>query len=64
MRMARGLAAGTVWLNTYQLLSPTVPFGGYKQSGLGRELGPHALDAYLETKTVIADLNEEPFSFF
>ncbi len=64
MRMARGLQAGTVWLNTYQLLSPTLPFGGYKQSGLGRELGPHALDAYLETKTVIADLNEEPFSFF
>ncbi len=64
MRMAQGLQAGTVWLNTYQLLSPTLPFGGYKQSGLGRELGPHALDAYLETKTVIADLNDEPFSFF
>ncbi|MDA8344637.1 MAG: aldehyde dehydrogenase family protein [Thermaerobacter sp.] len=64
LRMARGVQAGTVWLNTYQLLSPTVPFGGYKESGLGRELGPHALDAYLETKTVIADLNEEPFSFF
>lgn len=64
LRMAKGIEAGTVWLNTYQLLSPTLPFGGHKQSGIGRELGPHALDGYLETKTVIADLNEEPFSFF
>lgn len=64
LRMARSIQAGTVWLNTYQLLSPTAPFGGYKKSGIGRELGRAALDAYLETKTVIADLNEEPFSFF
>ncbi len=64
LRMAKGLDAGTVWLNTYQLLSPTLPFGGYKKSGIGRELGPHALDGYLETKTVIADLGEEPFAFF
>ncbi len=64
LRMAKGLEAGTVWLNTYQLLSPTLPFGGYKQSGIGRELGPHALDGYLETKTVIADLGDEPFAFF
>ena len=64
LRMAKGLEAGTVWLNTYQLLSPTLPFGGFKQSGIGRELGPHALDGYLETKTVIADLGDEPFAFF
>jgi len=64
LRMAKGLEAGTVWLNTYQLLSPTLPFGGFKHSGIGRELGPHALDAYLETKTVIADLGDEPFTFF
>ena len=64
LRIAKGLEAGTVWLNTYQLLSPTLPFGGYKRSGIGRELGPHALDAYLETKTVIADLGDEPFAFF
>jgi aldehyde dehydrogenase (NAD+) len=64
LRMARNIQAGTVWLNTYQLLSPTAPFGGYKKSGVGRELGRGALEAYLETKTVIADLNEEPFSYF
>ncbi|MDI3298099.1 MAG: aldehyde dehydrogenase family protein [Bacillota bacterium] len=64
LRMARSVQAGTVWLNTYQLLSPTAPFGGYKKSGVGRELGRGALEAYLETKTVIADLNEQPFSFF
>lgn len=64
LRMARSVQAGTVWLNTYQLLTPTAPFGGYKKSGFGRELGRGALEAYLETKTVIADLNEEPFGYF
>ncbi len=64
MRMTRRVKAGTVWLNTYQILSPTAPFGGYKQSGIGRELGPDALEAYLETKTVIVDGNEKSLSFF
>ncbi|HEY8497697.1 MAG TPA: aldehyde dehydrogenase family protein [Limnochordales bacterium] len=64
LRVARGVRAGTVWVNTYQILSPTAPFGGYKRSGLGRELGPDALEPYLETKTVIVDLNEEPLRFF
>lgn len=64
LRMARGLQAGTVWLNAYQMLSPTAPFGGFKQSGIGRELGRHALEAYLETKTVIAQVSEEPLQFF
>jgi len=63
-RVARGIGSGTVWINTYQLLSPTAPFGGYKQSGLGRELGRQGLEAYLETKTIIVDLNETPLSFF
>jgi len=46
------------------LLSPTVPFGGFKQSGLGRELGRQGLESYLETKTIIVDLNETPVSYF
>ncbi|ASS98550.1 MULTISPECIES: aldehyde dehydrogenase family protein [Geobacillus] len=64
LRLAQRVKSGTVWINTYQVLSPTAPFGGYKQSGLGRELGMQALDAYLETKTVICDLNDRPMTLF
>lgn len=64
LRFARDLQAGTVWVNTYQILSPTLPFGGFGQSGLGRELGPQALDPYLETKSVIVDLNGTPLQMF
>ncbi|BAS28165.1 aldehyde dehydrogenase family protein [Limnochorda pilosa] len=64
LRVVRGVKAGTVWLNTYQVLSPTAPFGGYKRSGLGRDLGPDALEPYLETKTVVVDLNDQALSFF
>jgi aldehyde dehydrogenase (NAD+) len=63
-RVARGIGSGTVWINTYHLLSPAAPFGGYKQSGLGRELGRQGLESYLETKTVIVDLNDTPVSYF
>jgi aldehyde dehydrogenase (NAD+) len=51
-RMARGIRAGSVWINCYQMLDPSVPFGGYKMSGFGRESGPHHIDDYLETKAV------------
>lgn len=55
-RMARGLEAGTVWVNTYRQLRPSVPYGGLKMSGLNRENGIEALDAYLETKSTIIGL--------
>ncbi|KAL7417228.1 putative aldehyde dehydrogenase [Mrakia frigida] len=51
-RVSRKLKAGTVWLNCYSPLHPSVPFGGYKSSGWGRELGMNGLEAYLTTKTV------------
>jgi aldehyde dehydrogenase (NAD+) len=57
-RAARELRAGTVWINTYNVYDPTMPFGGYKQSGFGRELGMQALDLYTQTKSVWVDLNE------
>jgi len=61
-RMARRLRAGTVWVNTYRMVHHTMPFGGFKQSGLGRELGPHALDEYTETKSIWVDLgNRQTF---
>jgi len=51
-RIASGLKAGTVWINCYDALDTAAPFGGYKQSGLGRELGEYALENYTEVKTV------------
>jgi len=51
-QVARAIKAGTVWVNTYNLYDSAAPFGGYKASGFGRDLGREALDGYLETKTV------------
>ena len=51
-RISRQLRAGTVWINTYGLMDAALPFGGYKSSGFGRELGQAALDHYTEIKTV------------
>jgi aldehyde dehydrogenase (NAD+) len=51
--VAARIQAGTVWINQYNWYDPSVPFGGFKQSGFGRELGREALDAYTETKTVL-----------
>jgi betaine-aldehyde dehydrogenase len=49
---ARGIRAGTVWLNTFMDGHPELPFGGYRESGIGRELGRAAVEDYTETKTV------------
>jgi aldehyde dehydrogenase (NAD+) len=46
------IRAGTVWLNTYMMMDPAVPFGGYKLSGYGRESGNEQMAEYLQTKTV------------
>ncbi|MGE0408780.1 MAG: aldehyde dehydrogenase family protein [Amphiplicatus sp.] len=51
-RVSAALKAGTVWINCYNIVDPAAPFGGFKMSGLGRELGAEALAAYTETKTV------------
>jgi acyl-CoA reductase-like NAD-dependent aldehyde dehydrogenase len=51
-RVARGIKAGTVWVNTSGLYDPGVSFGGFKQSGFGRELGIHSMEAYTEQKSV------------
>jgi acyl-CoA reductase-like NAD-dependent aldehyde dehydrogenase len=53
----RAIEAGTVWVNDWHMVNAAYPFGGYKQSGLGRELGPHALDEYTEEKFVHLDLS-------
>lgn len=57
LSMADHIEAGSVWINDAHQINCQVPFGGYKQSGLGRELGPDALDEYTETKNVHLDLS-------
>ncbi|MCE2502988.1 MAG: aldehyde dehydrogenase family protein [Chlorobi bacterium] len=54
---AKKIKAGTVWVNTYNMVDNALPFGGYKESGFGRELGQASLDAYTQLKTVWVDLN-------
>ncbi|MDP9161414.1 MAG: aldehyde dehydrogenase family protein [Acidobacteriota bacterium] len=54
--VSRLLKAGTVWINTYGLMDAALPFGGYKSSGFGRELGAHAIEHYTEMKTVWLNL--------
>jgi len=51
-RAARAIRAGTIWINSYNFYDSGAPFGGFKASGFGRDLGREALDGYLETKTV------------
>ena len=58
-RMAENLKAGTVWLNMYRAMAFNSPFGGYKQSGIGRQNGIEAMDAYLQTKSVWCELSDE-----
>lgn len=64
-RVAHRLRAGTVWINSYRVVSPAAPFGGYKMSGLGRESGMDAVLEYTELKTVWLELEgaaRDPFS--
>ncbi|HSE64863.1 MAG TPA: aldehyde dehydrogenase family protein [Thermoanaerobaculia bacterium] len=55
-RTAKALKAGTVWINTYNYYDPGLPFGGYKESGFGRERGHYALEEYTQVKSVWVDL--------
>jgi acyl-CoA reductase-like NAD-dependent aldehyde dehydrogenase len=64
-RVAAKLKAGSVWINAYRVVAPSVPFGGFKSSGIGRENGAEAIDAYLETKSVWVELTggtRDPFT--
>jgi acyl-CoA reductase-like NAD-dependent aldehyde dehydrogenase len=55
-RIARSIKAGTVWINTYNLYDPALPFGGFKESGFGRDQGRDALEKYTQTKSVWVQL--------
>ncbi len=59
LKIAKQIEAGTIWINEYHLLNPGMPFGGYKQSGIGREMGEEGIKAYLEVKHLwISECNE------
>ena len=57
MKMTRDIQAGTVWVNCYDVFDAAAPFGGFKMSGQGRELGEEGLKAYTESKTVTISLD-------
>ena len=61
-RFIRSLRAGIVWVNTYRMISPMVPFGGYGQSGTGREAGVESILDYTRTKSVWINTSEAPIS--
>src|SRR5882672_2494488 len=64
MRAVKALRAGIVWVNHMQPTYVEAPWGGYKQSGFGRELGPWGIEEYLETKQVYINLNEQPIGWY
>lgn len=63
-RMSRRLQAGTVWVNTYRAINLRVPFGGYKQSGIGRENGVEAMDEFSQVKSIVVEYGPgaDPFA--
>jgi betaine-aldehyde dehydrogenase len=64
LRVVKSLRAGIVWVNHMQPTYVEAPWGGYKQSGYGRELGPSGIEEYLETKQVYINLNEQPIGWY
>jgi len=64
MRVIKSLRAGITWINTYHPTYSEAPWGGYKQSGVGRELGTFGLDEYQEVKQINIDLTDQPLGVF
>jgi betaine-aldehyde dehydrogenase len=62
-RVANQIQAGSVWINDYNITPPEVPFGGYKQSGVGRENGLQAIEHYTQVKTIYANLADVPVTY-
>ncbi len=63
-RVIRRLRAGVTWINTFHFTFNEAPWGGYKQSGFGRELGPHGYDAYTEVKQITTHIAPGPLGWF
>ncbi|XP_077233750.1 aldehyde dehydrogenase 2C4 isoform X2 [Tasmannia lanceolata] len=60
-RVSRSIRAGVIWINCYFAFDRDCPYGGYKMSGFGRDMGLHALDKYLQTKSVVTPLYDSPW---
>lgn len=64
LRVARGVETGRMWVNTYNAIPEGAPFGGYKQSGIGRETHKVILDHYTQMKNIMINLAEVPTGFY
>ena len=64
MRVIKAMRAGITWVNTYHPTYSEAPWGGYKQSGIGRELGSYGLDEYTEIKQINIDLTDQPMGVY
>ena len=64
IRVARGVETGRMWVNTYNQIPVGAPFGGYKQSGIGRETHKVILEHYTQQKNIMINLNETPSGFY
>jgi len=64
MRVARGVRTGRMWINAYHAMPLHTPFGGYKQSGIGRENHKQVLDHYSQTKSIVLSMSEEPMGAY
>ncbi|MBY7144291.1 aldehyde dehydrogenase family protein [Virgibacillus sp. NKC19-3] len=64
MRIIKKVRAGITWVNTYHLTNVQAPWGGYKQSGIGRSLGTYGLDEYQETKQINVNMDPKPIQWF
>ena len=63
-RVAQGVQTGRMWVNTYNQIPSGAPFGGYKESGIGRETHKIMLEHYTQTKNIMINLSEEPSGFY
>ena len=64
IRVARSVRTGRMWVNTYNQIPEGSPFGGYKQSGIGRETDKMVLEHYTQCKNILINLSEEPTGFY
>ena len=64
LRVARGVNTGRMWVNTYNSIPAGAPFGGYKESGIGRETHKMMLDHYQQTKNLLVSYSENKLGFF
>jgi len=62
--VARAIETGRMWVNTYNMIPAGAPFGGYKQSGIGRETHKVILEHYTQQKNIMINLNETPSGFY